>query len=154
MNLQDTRKTSDNKLAGSIRIMIAVIFLMAGSMKLVVPMLAEAWSGELLAANIPMYSLSRWGVPFLEIGLGLLLAIGAFTRLAVVGVVGIMVVATYVHVVAHDPSLFPLQPSQPIIPLVIIVMSAYLLCRGAGAWSVDLKATQSVAQRGGASTTE
>jgi len=51
-----------------------------------------------------------------------------------------MVVATYVHVVVDDPSLFPLQPSAPVIPLVIIAMCAYLLWRGAGAWSLDLRA--------------
>ena len=133
------RKTADNKLAGSIRLLLAVMFLMTGAMKLLVPMLADAWSGQLLAANLPLYSISRWGVPFLEIFLGVVLATGIFARLAVVVVVGIMVVATYVHVVVDDPSLFPLQPSEPIIPLIVIAMCAYILWRGAGAWSVDLR---------------
>ena len=53
---------------------------------------------------------------------------------------GIMVVATYVHVVVDDASLFPLQPSDPLIPLTVIVLSLYLLCKGAGSWSLDLKA--------------
>ena len=61
------RKPADNKLAGSIRLLLAVMFLMTGAMKLLVPMLADAWSGQLLAANIPLYSFSRWTVPFLEI---------------------------------------------------------------------------------------
>ena len=64
-----------------------------------------------------------------------------FTRLATVVVVGIMAVATYVHIVVDDPSLFPLQPSELIIPLVVIAMSAYLLWRGGGSWSKDLTAT-------------
>ncbi len=34
MTLDDIRKTSDNKLAGSIRILLAVLFLMTGVMKL------------------------------------------------------------------------------------------------------------------------
>ncbi len=145
MTLDDIRKTSDNKLAGSIRILLAVLFLMTGAMKLLVPMLAEAWSGQLLAANIPLYTVSRWTVPFLEMALGAVLAVGAFVRPAAVVVMGIMVVATYVHLVVDDSSLFPLQPSEPIIPLIVIVMSVYVLWRGAGAWSLDLRATQAVA---------
>ena len=54
-------------------------------------------------------------------------------------VVGIMIVATYVHVVVDDPSLFPLQPTEPIIPIGVVVLTAYLLWRGAGAWSSDLR---------------
>ncbi len=139
---EDVRKTADNKLAGSIRLLLAVMFLMTGAMKLLVPMLADAWSGQLLAANIPLYSFSRWTVPFLEIILGIVLTIGIFVRPAVLVVLGVMGVATYVHVVVDDPSLFPLQPSEPIIPLIVIAMSVYILWRGAGAWSLDLRATQ------------
>ncbi len=40
MTLDDIRKTSYNKLAGSIRILLAVLFLMTGAVKLLVPMLA------------------------------------------------------------------------------------------------------------------
>jgi uncharacterized membrane protein YphA (DoxX/SURF4 family) len=140
MTIDDIRKTSDDKLAGSIRILLAVLFLMTGAMKLLVPMLAEAWSGQLLAANIPFYTVSRWTVPLLEVALGAVLFVGAFIRPAAVAVMGIMVVATYVHVVVDDPSLFPLQPSEPIIPLVVVVMSVFVLWRGAGAWSLDLTA--------------
>ncbi len=140
MTLDDIRKTSDNKLAGSIRILLAVLFLMTGAMKLLIPMLADAWSGQLLAANLPLYSITRWTVPFLEMLLGVVLATGGFVRPAVVVVMGIMVVATYVHLVVDDPSLFPLQPSEPIIPLIVIVLSLYLLWKGAGSWSLDLKA--------------
>ena len=139
---EDVRKTADNKLAGCIRLLLAVMFLMTGVMKLLVPMLADAWSGQLLAANIPFYSFSRWTVPFLEIILGIVLTIGIFVRPAVLVVLGVMSVATYVHVVVDDPSLFPLQPSEPIIPLIVIAMSVYILWRGAGAWSLDLRATQ------------
>ncbi len=145
MTLDDIRKTSDNKLAGSIRILLAVLFLMTGAMKLLIPMLADAWSGQLLAANLPLYSITRWTVPFLEMLLGVVLATGGFVRPAVVVVMGIMVVATYVHLVVDDPSLFPLQPSEPIIPLIVIVMSVYVLWRGAGAWSLDLRATKAAA---------
>ena len=140
MTLDDVRRTSDNRLAGVMRLLLALIFLMTGAMKLLVPMLADAWSGQLLAADLPLYVVSRWTVPFLEIALGITLAAGFLVRPAVVAVTGIMVVATYVHVVVDDPSLFPLQPSAPVIPLVVVAMCAYLLWHGAGAWSLDLRA--------------
>ena len=53
----EIRKTSDDKLAGSIRLALALLFLMTGAMKVLVPVLAEAWSGQLQAAQIPMYTL-------------------------------------------------------------------------------------------------
>ena len=50
----------------------------------------------------------------------------------------IMVVATYVHVMV-DPLLFPLQPVEPVGPLVLLVALAYIVWKGGGAWSVDLR---------------
>jgi putative oxidoreductase len=143
MNIPGLQRTTDNKLAGSIRLLLAVLFVMTGTMKLVVPMLADAWSGQLLASGLPFYELSRWSVPVIEIFVGFVLGVGLYTRPAAVVVIGIMTVATYVHVVVDDPSLFPLQPSEPIIPLAVIAMCVYLLWRGGGSWSKDLNATES-----------
>ncbi len=134
------RETSDDKLAGGLRIFLGVLFLMTGAMKLVVPVLAEAWSGQLLAAQLPLYEVNVRLVPFVEMAVGIVLLIGFHTRLACSVVIGIMVVATYVHVVVEDPSLFPLQPKEPVIPLIVIVMSAYLMRTGGGAPSLDLRA--------------
>ena len=141
MELAKVQATTNDKLAGVIRLILALIFLMTGPMKLLVPQLAEAWSGQLIAAGLPFYELSRWTVPFLELFLGIALAIGVFVRPAALAVIGIMVVATYVHLVVDDPSLFPLQPSEPIIPVIVMLGSAYLLWRGGGSWSRDLHAT-------------
>jgi len=44
-----------------------------------------------------------------------------------------------VHMVVDDPSLFHLQPNETIIPLVVNVMSPYVLWKGAGSRSRDLK---------------
>ena len=142
MTLKSLQQTSSNKFAAVIRLLVAMIFLMTGPMKLLFPRLAEAWSSQLLAAEIPFYALSRWSVPFLELFLGILLAVGIYVRPAAALVIVIMIVATYVHIVVDDPSLFPLQPSEPIIPIVLIVMSLVLLRSGAGAWSLDLKANE------------
>ena len=142
MEFARIQTTTTDKLAGVIRLMLALIFLMTGPMKLLVPPLAEAWSGQLIAAQLPFYEFSRWTVPFLELFLGVVLAIGILVRPAAIAVIGIMVVATYVHVVVDDPSLFPLQPREPIIPVMVILGSAYLLWRGGGSWSRDLKLTR------------
>ncbi len=140
---ENVRNTSNDKVAGVIRLLLAMIFVMTGVMKLVVPVLGDAWSGQLLAANLPFYSLTRWTVPFVEIGVGVALTVGVYARLASVIVMGIMVTATYVHLVVDDPTLFLLQPSEPIIPLIVLVMSAYIVWRGAGAWSADRRAMTS-----------
>jgi len=137
------RKTSNDRLAGTIRLFLGVMFLMAGAMKLLVPVLADAWAGQLVAAEIPFYALSRWSVPFVEMAVGAALVVGFFVRPMIVVIMGIMLVATYVHLVADDPGLFPLQPSAPVIPAIVIVLGLFLLWRGGGAWSKDLKATKS-----------
>lgn len=154
MTLEDICKTNNNRLVGGLRILLGVLFLMTGAMKLLVPMLAAAWSGQLLAANIPLYTLSRLTVPFLEMGVGVVLMLGVFARPAAVVVIGIMTVATYVHLAVDNPSLFPLQPSEPIIPLAVMLISAYILWRGAGAWSLDLRATEPAADADSAKTDE
>jgi uncharacterized membrane protein YphA (DoxX/SURF4 family) len=136
------RFTKEDKLAGTLRLMLGVLFVMTGVMKLVVPMLADAWSGQLLASGLPFFTLTRWTVPFVEIAVGIVLLAGTHTRLAVLVVIGIMIVATYVHVIVDDPTLFPLQPSEPIIPIIVIGMASYLLWKGGGSWSRDLRARE------------
>ena len=131
--------TTNDRVAGVFRVLLGVIFLMTGFMKLLVPRLSEAWSGQLLTASIPLYAVSRWSVPFVEVALGIALLLGVFARGAVAIAIVIMVVATYVHLRVDDPSLFPLQPSEPVIPLLVMLLSFYVLWRGAGAWSLDLK---------------
>ncbi len=123
------KKTAEGKLTRSVRLLLALMFVMTGAMKLFVPSLRDAFAGQLEAANPPLQSFARSVVPYAEIALGVLLALGAFTRLAATGIIFLMAGATYVHLVVHDPSLFPLQPSQPIIPVVVIVMCLYLLWR-------------------------
>ena len=139
------RDTRYDPFVGVVRVVLGVLFVMTGVMKLVVPMLADAWSGQLLAANLPFYTLTRWTVPFVEMALGSLLLVGLYARLASLPVIGVMMVAIYTHLVVDDPTLFPLQPSEPIIPIAVLVMSALILWKGAGAWSLDLKARGEVA---------
>jgi len=125
----DEKKTAEGKLTRGVRLLLALMFVMTGAMKLFVPSLRDAFAGQLEAANLPLLSVARSVVPYAEIALGVLLALGVVTRLAAAGIIVLMAGATYVHVVVQDPSLFPLQPSLPIIPVVVIAMCLYLLWR-------------------------
>ncbi len=109
MEWQRIRRTQPDGVARSIRVVLGVLFVMTGAMKLVVPMLSVAWAGQLAAANIPLPELNRWVVPFIEMAVGVALLVGFYTRIATLLVLNIMAVATYVHLVVHDPALLPLQ---------------------------------------------
>jgi len=139
MDVRDVRRTSDDSFAGAMRMALGVLFLMTGVMKLAVPMLADAFSGQLVASGIPMIGLVKWIVPFVEIGAGLAMMVGAFTRVVALIIIWIMSVASYVHLVVDDPAMFPLQPQEPVVPVVVILMAVYLLWRGGGSGSVDLR---------------
>ena len=141
MTFRQIRSTRGDRVAAGIRIASGVLFVMTGVMKLAVPTLGAAFAGQLAGANIPLPELQRWIVPFIEVGVGCALLVGYFTRIATLLTLNIMVVATYVHIVVNDPSLFPLQPKEPIIPAVVVLLSAYTLVRGGGSGSLDLKAS-------------
>ena len=138
MVLAQLRNTSNHRTAGALRILLGTVFFMAGILKVLVPYLGEAFSGQLIAANIPLYGLSLYTVPVLEMVLGVTLLFGLHARLSAAIAAVIMVVAAYVHLAVEDPSLFPLQPVEPIGPLLLLAMLLYVLWKGAGAWSVDL----------------
>lgn len=140
--LEKIRSTTYDKRVGVIRIMIGILILSTGVMKLLVPMLWNAWSGQLTQANIPFHTFNLWFVPFAEIFTGLLLVAGFFTRFGSLVMSFMMMVATYVHLTVHDPSVFPLQPQAPIMPLVLIGAGIYIFLHGGGAWSKDLKSTE------------
>ena len=145
MEWQRVRSTQSDGVTRGIRVVLGALFVMTGAMKLVVPMLAAAWAGQLAAANIPLPELNRWVVPFIEMGVGVALLVGFYTRIATLLVLNIMAVATYVHLVVHDSALFPLQPADPIIPAVVMILSVYVLVKGGGSGSLDLRATRAAA---------
>lgn len=140
--LKVIRSTTDDRILGILRLLLGGLFVMTGLMKLFVPMLGEAFSGQLLAANIPFYTFNVWFVPVTEVIVGVLLLLGLFSRIGGLVVTNLMLVATYVHLVVDNPDLFPLQPEEPIIPLVTIAVAAYVVWRGGGAWSIDLKSSE------------
>lgn len=137
--LDKLRKTSRDKVGGVLRILAGLVFIMAGILKVLVPSLGHAFTGQLVAAGIPLHGLVLYTFPIAEAVLGFLLLVGLHARVSAFVAALSMVVATYVHIVIDDPSLFPLQPVEPIGPLVLIGMLLYTVIRGAGAWSIDLK---------------
>ncbi len=139
VRLLHTRASSS---VAAIRILLGMLFLMTGILKFVVPELRAAFAGQLTAAEIPFHSLNMWVVPAAEIGLGMILILGFLTRVAAGSAIVLMAVATYVHFVVDDPGLFPLQPEEPIIPIVAIVLCLYPLRNGGGSLSLDIKINQ------------
>jgi len=137
--LNQLRQTSSDKIGGFLRLLLGIVFFMAGILKVVVPSLGQAFSGQLLAANIPLQDIVLYTFPIVEMVLGVLLVVGFHVRLSAAAAAVSMIVATYVHVAVEDPSLFPLQPVEPIGPLVLLAVALYVLWRGGGAWSIDLK---------------
>jgi len=137
--LGNLRKTSRDRVGGVLRILVGLVFIMAGILKVLVPSLGQAFSGQLEAAGIPLHSLVLYTFPIVEMVLGILLLVGLHARISAVLAAVSMAVATYVHIMIDDPSLFPLQPVEPIGPLVLLAMLIYTVIRGAGAWSIDLQ---------------
>ncbi len=145
-SLSGLRSTRESRALGATRIFLGVLFISTGVMKFVVPMLADAWSGQLTQAGIPFYAFNVRVVPVVEILVGIELLFGYYTRVGAVVVLGMMAVATYVHIVVDDPSLFPLQLQEPVVPIFVIAMATYVLVQGGGSWSLDLgHASQSTA---------
>ncbi len=132
------RNTSDDSIGGVLRLLLGVVFFLAGILKVIVPSLGQAFSGQLSAANIPLQDVVLFVFPIVEMVLGVLLVVGFHARLSAAAAAVSMIVATYVHVAVEDPLLFPLQPVAPIGPLMLLAMALYVLWRGGGAWSIDL----------------
>lgn len=135
--LSRIRHTRPSTAVGSSRIFLGLLFLSTGLMKLAVPRLRDAFSGQLTGAGLPFHSASMWLVPLVEVVIGAMLIVGFFGRVAGLAAILMMTVATYVHLVVHNPELFPLQPEAPIIPVVALLLSAYVLWAGSGSWSID-----------------
>lgn len=141
IDLVKLRSTKQDTVLGVTRIFLGMMFFSTGIMKYTFPMLWEAWSGQLTHSNLPFYTLTLYTIPTIEMTIGILLLIGFYSRVAALVVIPLMTVATYVHLVVNDPNLFPLQPDEPIIPIVAILMAGHVAWHGGGSWSKDLKSS-------------
>ena len=111
--------------------MLGIIFIMTGTMKLALADFSEAWSIQLLEAEIPFYWLNFWFVPVFEILLGIILLLGYYSRIGALMVLPVMSVAIYVHLIVNNPAAFPAQPQEPYIPIAVIIMAIGIY----GSWS-------------------
>ena len=141
--LSRIRVTHHSRAVGLCRTFLGLLFLSTGVMKFAVPSLRNAFSGQLAEAALPFHSINMWLVPLMEIVIGGMLMIGLFGRIASLVAIVMMIVATYVHLVVHNPELFPLQPEAPIIPLATMLLCLYVLWAGSGSWSIDLRRQES-----------
>ena len=135
--MKNLRQTKTSKLIGAIRIMLGGIFMMTGIMKLTLSDYAAAWSIQLIEAEIPFYTLNYWFVPIFEVILGIVLLIGFYSRIGALMVMPIMFVAIYVHLTVTNPTAFPSQPQEPIMPIIVIIMALTVIWKGGGFWSMD-----------------
>ncbi len=135
------RKTKPNKIVGLIRIMLGIIFIMTGLMKLFLHEYGQAFSIQLVEANIPFYEFTYWAVPILEILLGIILLAGYQSRVGTLIIFPLMTIAIYVHLTATNLGAFPSQPQFPYMPIMVIGMAIVVLYKGAGAWSFDYNST-------------
>jgi uncharacterized membrane protein YphA (DoxX/SURF4 family) len=137
--MKNLKQTLPNKFVGAIRIMLGVIFIMTGTMKLTLADFSDAWSIQLIEADIPFYALNYRFVPVFEIFLGIILLLGYYSRIGAVMVLPVMLVAIYVHLTVINPAAFPAQPQEPYIPIAIILMALIVIKKGGASWSLDLK---------------
>ena len=70
LTLNTLRSTKANVILGITRIALGVMFFSTGIMKYSVPMLWEAWSGQLTQSNIPFYTLNLYVIPTIEMTIG------------------------------------------------------------------------------------
>ncbi|MEE9219896.1 MAG: DoxX family protein, partial [Acidobacteriota bacterium] len=137
------KELQSSSAVGLCRGFLGLLFLSTGVMKFALPSLRNAFSGQLTEAALPFHSVNMWLVPLVEVVLGGMLIVGLLGRIASFVAIVMMIVATYVHLVVHNPELFPLQPEAPIIPLAAIVLCLYVLWAGSGSWSIDLRRQES-----------
>lgn len=89
-------------------------------------------------ANIPLPAVNAIVAPIAGLLAGVLLVSGAFVRVGALIGLGSMSVAIYTHLVSDWADEPPI-----VLPIVILLASAWLLVKGAGAWSIDARLSRS-----------
>jgi hypothetical protein len=117
---------SDNAFVSGTRVLLGLFFLGCGVALFFVPGFRAGLVGQLGAAHIPLQRLTLFVIPLLLGASGVALIQGVLVRLA--SLVGILLMAllTYMHLIVASPSVFPQQFGFPFIPVVALVLSAFL----------------------------
>lgn len=131
--------TLPSKFIGACRILLGLVFMLAGSLKLTSKSFQHAWCTQLNEIEIPHCILFFWMIPVVEIMLGILLILGYLSRIAAIAVIPIMVVALKVYLTVNNPEAFIAQPDEAFLPPMMIGLATMTLIFGGGSWSIDLR---------------
>lgn len=124
-------QTRSSKSAAAARVLVALPLLVIGSQHLlgVAPL-----EPILRGAGIPFPELNAMAAPLMQIFAGALLLSGYLARVGAALTVPAMAVGIYTHVV------FDWTDEPPIaLPILMIGLAGYVLWKGAGALSLDLR---------------
>ena len=136
------RQTSQHKHLALLRILAGLPLLLFGVLHLLNP---EPFRSILVASSIPFVELNLVLAPLAEVLAGALLFSGYLSRIGGLLGIGTMVTAIYSTLVLASLDLTELPtglaavPEVPplVLPAVVLLASAYVTWRGAGAWSLD-----------------
>lgn len=92
------------------------------------------------AAGFPLAAIVSPVAVATEIVAGLSLLLGLWVRLGAVLAVPTMLGAVYAHLVIDVWPNGPANEPPLVLPIAVMVAAAYLVWRGAGRWSLDLRA--------------
>lgn len=115
------------KLNQIVRVLLSIIFLTTGIMKLTIPEFTNAFRIQLEEAQVPFRNFNEFFIPILELIIGSALIVRKKVNWALLLIMPIMVVAIYVHLVVTNPLAFPAQPQFPVMPIVVVAMTGYLI---------------------------
>lgn len=117
---------SSNAFTSGARVLLGLFFLALGVAMFFIPGFRADFVGQLSAAQIPLQRFTLFVIPLVLGASGIMLMQGVFVRLA--SFVGILLMAlmTYLHLIVDSPSVFPQQFGFPFIPVVALVLSAFL----------------------------
>jgi hypothetical protein len=123
---EDIISKSDNAFTSGARVLLGLFFLASGVAMFFVPGFRASLVGQLAVAGIPLQRLTLFVIPLLLGASGVMLMQGVLIRLA--SLIGILLMAllTYMHLVVDSPTVFPQQFGFPFIPVVALVLSAFL----------------------------
>ena len=131
MNMKQITQTTNQKSAAIARVLIAVPLLAIGGQHLIGIAPLEP---ILRGAGIPFPEINSFVGPALQLVAGALLISGYFARVGAALTIPAMGLATFTHLVSDWADEPPIA-----LPIVMILLSLYVLWKGAGAWSFDLK---------------
>jgi uncharacterized membrane protein YphA (DoxX/SURF4 family) len=119
-----------------IRLMVGAVFLSEGIQKFLFP--AELGTGRFAKIGLPLPEFLGYFVPFFEMGCGVLILIGLYTRLAAIPLLIIMlaaIISTKIPVLINDS--FWKMAHEARTDWAMLIGSIFLMITGGGKFSMD-----------------